>query len=520
MADLIPVDHDPFAQTAALATKLTPVDHDPFAAQAPAAGMSDADRRRALAEVAPDQYGVAPQLGNIDPAVSKVFTDDASHAFNAIKGTLGRAAHDIVNPSDLVSDVKDIGTGIAGSLASGAKFAVQHPQEVPGKIAGYVEDQFVNHPAQTLANLIAINPVARAGIGAAVSAPADLVGGAAKVPISVASGLTPSAQSLIARDAAMGNTAAVSAMRGNELADPVVMAKNAMSKVAEERQARYAANKAEWGKDSQSLSYQPIQEALDKADLKGKSSSGFVVDPRAQETVKEMRAIVDEHMTTPFQDATPITMDELKQRLGVLREDTTHTSRSRAAVDQVYNAVKDEIVDKAPRYAKAMEGYSNASQQLNELSRSLSLNPNASQGTTLAKLQTMMRNDVSANYGQRAKLGEVLSKYEPNLMPTLAGQMAGSWSARGLVGRMGELGSIAGGVAAGVAAPHLIPAALAGLAVSSPRLVGETINALNRARGPVSALSGGGARIATHSLPMSGLLDAKDANKRRGLLSP
>lgn len=455
----------------------------------------------------------------MSPEVVRRYVSDAGDVASGLWNTAKRGVSDIFNPSQGAQDVKNIATNLAGTVASGAKFAAENPGQVPGKVGDYIANEVTQHPTQTLLNIVAGSPVARtiagAGAGAVASAVPDAVGAVAKYPISVASGLTPSAQGFIARDAAAGGNAAVSAMRGNEIADPVTMAKNAMSKVAEERQAQYAANKAEWGADNQNLSYQPVLNALDKAAEKGRSSSGFVVDPRAQATVNEIRGIVEDHMTTPGQFPTPIAMDELKQRLGVLREDTTHTSRSRAAVDQVYNAVKDEIVDKAPNYAKAMEGYSNASQQLNDLSRSLSLNPNASQGTTLAKLQSMMRNDVSANYGQRAKLGDVLSKYEPNLMPTLAGQMANSYLARNLVGRMGELGGVAGGVGAALAAPHLIPAALGGLAMSSPRLVGETINALNRPRRLISSLSGTGARVAAPA----GLL-GQQTQQPRGLLSP
>jgi len=108
----------------------------------------------------------------------------------------------------------------------------------------------------------------------------------------------------------------------------------------------------------------------------------------------------------------------------------------------------------------------------------------------------MLRNDVSGNYGQRAKLGDVLSKYAPDLVPTVAGEMASSILPRGLVGRMGDLGSIA----TAVASPHLIPGALAYMAASSPRVVGEAINAANRAREPAGILGRGASRLANRGL--------------------
>jgi hypothetical protein len=359
-----------------------------------------------------------------------------------------------------------------------------------------------------------INPIWHAQnlVGDAV----NLAGKAAKYPVALASGLTPAAQTAIAKDAALGNTAAQSAMRGSSGLDSVDMARSALGKLAEDRQTQYLANRAEWGNDAQVLSHQPIEQALIDASAKVMSpGGGFVKDPKALQTIKEMKDIILDHQTTPGEVFNPISMDALKQRLGVVREDTTHTTLSRNVANQVYQAAVKAIADNAPNYAKSMKDYAQATDQLNEISKSLSLGPNAQKGTAVNKLQSMLRNDVSGNYGRRAKLGDVLSKYEPDLVPTVAGDMANSILSRGMTARLGELGSLGAGVAsgAGLASPHLLPFALGGLAVSSPRLVGETINAANRARGPIADVTGAAARLTNR-----GLLDPQAQG--RGLLSP
>ena len=48
---------------------------------------------------------------------------------------------------------------------------------------------------------------------------------------------------------------------------------------------------------------------------------------------------------------------------------------------------------------------------VNQIQKSLSLNDKASVDTAMRKLQSLTRNNVQTNYGQRVKLAEELSKY-------------------------------------------------------------------------------------------------------------
>jgi hypothetical protein len=83
----------------------------------------------------------------------------------------------------------------------------------------------------------------------------------------------------------------------------------------------------------------------------------------------------------------------------------------------------------------------------------------------MRKLQSLMRNNVSTNYGQRVKLAQELEQQGGNqIMPALAGQALNDLAPRGLA-------RIGGGLAAGGAVIN--PATLAALPFASPRLVGE-----------------------------------------------
>ena len=115
-----------------------------------------------------------------------------------------------------------------------------------------------------------------------------------------------------------------------------------------------------------------------------------------------------------------------------------------------------------------MQDYSDATDQIKEIEKSLSLGQKASADTAMRKLQSLMRNNVSTNYGQRLKLAQELEqKGGGQLMPALAGQALSSPTPRGLQSAStiptAMLGYGAGGpvMAAG------------GLLTGSPRLMGE-----------------------------------------------
>ncbi len=142
-------------------------------------------------------------------------------------------------------------------------------------------------------------------------------------------------------------------------------------------------------------------------------------------------------------------------------------------VTRVRNAIHEEIVRQVPEYADTMRAYEQAVKLEKEIMKELSLNKTAAAGTTLRKLQSVMRNNVNTNYGNRM---EMLRNLDPDLLPALSGQALTSLTPRGLQGMTftGQMGAGAFGYADPITLAATLPA-------QSPRLMGELYEKLGRA---------------------------------------
>jgi hypothetical protein len=265
-------------------------------------------------------------------------------------------------------------------------------------------------------------------------------------------------------------------MRGQgDVSQIVDMAKDALNQSRSERSTAYREGMIPVKNDKAILDYKPIYSALDDAQ-KFARKEGEIVNEAADTILAKMRDRVDAFYTNPNIRGTPEDFDALKQSLGEVYSETRAGTKARSAADEIYNATKNQISKQAPTYAGVMDDYSKASKEISELTSTFSLGERASTDTTLRKLQSIMRNNVNTNYGQRAKLMDVLARYEPELPNLIAGQAMSSATPRGGLARFG---SLAGGVLAGTTAPAAIPL----LAATSPRLVGEAAYAGGRAVG-------------------------------------
>ena len=127
-----------------------------------------------------------------------------------------------------------------------------------------------------------------------------------------------------------------------------------------------------------------------------------------------------------------------------------------------------------------MKAYQEASDQITEIERALSLGKKASADTSMRKLQSLMRNNVNTNYGQRMSLAKELEAQGGQMLPALAGQALNTWTPRGLQSASTVPTSLMGYSAGG---PGLAAAALLG---GSPRLMGEAMHGVGRISGAVS----------------------------------
>lgn len=271
-------------------------------------------------------------------------------------------------------------------------------------------------------------------------------------------------------------------MHGNvSPTDVVQSARDAVDNLRVERGTAYRGGMVDISKDPTVLSFEPIDKAIAKAQNIG-SYKGQVIKESAGDTWARINKVVEDwKQLDPNEFHTPEGLDALKQKIGDIRDLTQPNTAARAAVDTVYRSVREQIAAQAPAYGKVMKGYEEASDAIRELEKALSLGEKASADTALRKLQSIMRNNVNANYGKRAELGEELVKAgAKNLKPALAGQALSAWTPRGLQ----SLGPNAAGFAS-----LSNPLYLATLPLMSPRLWGYGAYGLGAMARPASATS-------------------------------
>jgi hypothetical protein len=263
-------------------------------------------------------------------------------------------------------------------------------------------------------------------------------------------------------------------MRGNvPMTDVLDAAKADLSVMQKLKSAEYNKNMQSVRGNKEVIDFTGINKSL--ADAKDKVMYGSQVkNPQAAQALSSMqKEIGDWNKLDPAQYHTPEGMDALKQKIGGIVESIPFEAKTARMVgNDVYNSVKSEITKQAPEYAKTMKDYVAASDQIKEIERALSLGQKSSVDTAMRKLQSLMRNNVNTNYGNRQALARQLEQMGgKDLMPALAGQALNSPTPRGLQ----ALGATGTGVAA-----FFNPSVLPLLAAQSPRLVGEASLAAGR----------------------------------------
>lgn len=246
-------------------------------------------------------------------------------------------------------------------------------------------------------------------------------------------------------------------------------AKQNLSEMAAQRQNAYRTEMANISKDKTVLSFDGIDKAIDNA-MNKTTYKGKVVNEKAFDKLASAKAEIDAwKQLDPVEFHTPEGLDKLKQKVGAILEDIPFEQKTAlTAVNEVYNGIKNEIKKQAPTYAKTMQAYSEATDLIREIERSLSLGNKATIDTQMRKLQSIMRNNVNTNWGQRMNLAQQLEQAGGRqMMPALAGQALSNYAPRGLQGASSVPTAL---LAGSVLGSPVIPLSLA---TSSPRLMGE-----------------------------------------------
>jgi len=259
-----------------------------------------------------------------------------------------------------------------------------------------------------------------------------------------------------------------------------------LTNMGKDLQNQYRSGMIDIKKDKTILDFQGIDKSIDNARnlgiFKGKVNKKEIVDE-----VDRIKAIVDDwKKENPAEFHTPEGMDQLKQMIGLEIEKIPFEQATlRKAIGGIYSSVRDEIKKQAPVYESVMKKYSEGLDQASELKKALGLGNKSSIDTALRKLQSVMRDNVNTNYGNRVNYAEMLEQASGKpIMAQLAGQALSSPTPRGLQRLLPSF--------TGAGAFALDPMLLATLPAQSPRLMGEATILAGKASRPVINLANSG----------------------------
>lgn len=271
-----------------------------------------------------------------------------------------------------------------------------------------------------------------------------------------------------------------SAMRGDaNMMSVLDDARANLDALRQSRSAAYKQNMTAVKQATQPINLAPIESTIDTT-VQAFTYKGVAKNPQVLNALNDAKSLLDDFKKLPADQYHGAEgLDAFKQQIRALINRQPLEARDvRSALGQVEQGIKKQIENKAPIYAKAMSDYSEASDLIDEATKALSLGEKATADTALRKLQSVMRNNANTNYGARLASVQALEEAGGRpILPQLAGQALSDWTPRGIQR------ATAPTAGAGLALTGNIPAALAFAAMSSPRIVGETMHGAGRLAG-------------------------------------
>ena len=409
-------------------------------------------------------HGLLQKVGILGGEDKEKYADAVGkHFYDRYGSSEGIKKAIATDPVGVLSDVALVLTG-GGAAVAKAGGVVGKVGEVVNKVGNVIDP---------------INAVG-AGVKATGRVAAEVVGGF---------GTHTGGQSLVdaARSGAEGGKAGESFrehMRAIAPVDEIVTdSRAAVAKLREDRGNVYRTEMAKIGQDTTVLDFGKIDQAITAVE-KVKTYKGQDLSPTTRDIRTQIaKEVEDWKKLDPKEFHTAEGLDALKQKIGDIMDGTKPHTPERIVAEKAYHGIRDTIIKQAPDYAKVMKGYEEASALIKEIEKTLSLDKKANIDTSVRKLQSVLRNNVNANYGKRAELADFLvSAGAEHLLTKLAGQALNAWMPRGLGKVVGgaTLATGGGGFFAGIGIPTLATAAPA-LALMSPRLMGEAAHKLGQA---------------------------------------
>jgi hypothetical protein len=261
------------------------------------------------------------------------------------------------------------------------------------------------------------------------------------------------------------------------MTDVLQQAKQGLQNMRLAKSAQYQQGIGTTAADTTKLDFSPIDAAFGKQLDTLKQNGHWIVGDDQLKPVQQLADVLDEWRGDPNAQ-TAIGLDGLKRRIDEIYPENNNYGQAQRVVSNVRNAVKDTIVDQSPEYAKTMSDYENSLNLEKEIQSALIGGDKASQDTAMRKLQSLSRNNVQTNYGNRLDLANALQDQGGvSILPAIAGQAMNSWQGRGLTGHGGNIATLLAGM-------HN-PAVLAALPFQSPKVVGGVAYGLGAATRPL-----------------------------------
>jgi len=247
------------------------------------------------------------------------------------------------------------------------------------------------------------------------------------------------------------------------------IAKANLDELNRTKQAEYRSSMVDIKNDKSILEFKDIEKSLQDA-TKKVTYKGQITNLTAAEKLQDVQQKINTWKNLdPAEFHTPEGLDALKKQIGETLEtiDFTKQKVAYSAVSDIYKSIKSSIQKQAPTYAQTMKAYTDASDQIAEIQKTLSLNNKATTDTAMRKLLSLVRDNVQTNYGQRLNLAKTLEAGGgQEFLPGVAGQALSSLPPRSLASQ-GSLGTAA------IIGTAVNPMAFALAPLTSPRLMGE-----------------------------------------------
>jgi len=449
-----------------------------------------------------------PQIRNRSMSISNMLASAAQNAPSSLLQVAKDTVAPFADPVGTAESLKDLGLGLLQLAIPG-----EQPQEAKAKAVGeYFADRyggleevkrtFATDPAGFLADASIIltggaalatrapgtvGRVAERARGLAESIdPINLaVSGAQAVSSGVSRG-TPalvglttgtSGQSLqeavrAGREGGTRQERFLSSMRGQEDATEIVTdAKDALSTIRGNATSEFKAGKEALQLGTKKIDFAPVAEKIDDLEKSFAFMDQTTLSPNGQRKLNQIKRFVNDWSKSKGMH-TAQGLDVLKRKIDNIYPTGFNPGDQAAVVAQARDAVKKAIVEQVPDYNKVMAPYEKARKLELEIQRTLSLGDKNLADTALRKLQSVMRDNVNTNFGQRLNLVKELEDVgDYFLIPRIAGQELSSLAPRGL----------ARVPASGVGLSSFTdPVAMAALPFTSPRIMGEAANLVGR----------------------------------------